>query len=48
MDPNSLFIAIAALILLAVTSTRFAVESRDGGPPSERRWPPRGSSRTDP
>ena len=36
MDASSLFGALALLILLAVTSLRFGVESRQGFPPRER------------
>jgi hypothetical protein len=53
MDFSSLIVALAALILLAVTSQRFGVDSREGWPGNERtsRWsgfsdlgpePPRG------
>jgi hypothetical protein len=36
MEATSLFVAIAVLILLAVTSVRYGVDSRDGFASKER------------
>jgi hypothetical protein len=36
MEANILFVAIATLILLAVTSTRYGVDSRDAFASKER------------
>jgi hypothetical protein len=38
MEATILFVAVAALILLAVTSLRFGVDSRDSSAAPER-WP---------
>lgn len=42
MELTILFVAVAALILLAVTSMRFGVDSRDGFATSERELAARG------
>ena len=47
MDTSTLFVAIAALILLAVTSMRYGVDSREGFPTQEPNWPRREPSRAD-
>jgi hypothetical protein len=42
MEATILFVAVAALILLAVTSMRFGVDSRDGFASKERELAARG------
>ena len=42
MEVNILFAALAALILLAVTSMRYGVDSRDGFPTKEQEMGARG------
>ena len=47
MEVNILFAALAALILLAVTSMRYGVDSREGFPAHEPNLPRGESSRAD-
>ena len=42
MEINSLFVGLALLILLAVSSMRYGADSREGFAPKERRLAPRG------
>ncbi len=42
MELNSLFVGLALLILLAVTSMRFGVDSRDGFRTTRKELNPRG------
>ena len=46
MEATILFVAIAALILLAVTSMRYGVDSRDGFASTERELAARGIGRS--
>ena len=46
MEATILFVAIAALILLAVTSMRYGVDSRDGFASTERELAGRGVPRS--
>jgi hypothetical protein len=45
MEATILFVAVAAVILLAVTSIRYGVDSREGFIPKDRELASRGSVR---
>ena len=47
MEPIVLFVAVAALILLAVTSMRYGVDSREGFASKEREPGSRGIARAE-
>ena len=47
MEATVLFVAVAALILLAVTSMRYGVDSREGYASKERELPRRGIVRAE-
>jgi hypothetical protein len=47
MEATILFVAVAAVILLAVTSIRYGVDSREGFIPKDRELDARGSVRAE-